>query len=316
MRSLLAILATCLALAGCAADIPYPDLEKKYGNAASRYMELPNGVRVHYRDQGKRDGPTLVMVHGFAASLHTWEPWVARLGPDYRIVTLDLPGHGLTRTPEVYATSLDGHVATVDAVTRKLALPPFVLIGNSMGGATAWNYTLAHPDRVRALVLVNSAGWPRDEAPKSQPLAFRMMRNPVGRAILRNVDPRPVAEPGLKSAYVDETIITDEVVTRYTELARAPGRREMILAQQARPRNPVTPDSFKTIAAATLVMHGDDDTVIPVSDGQALAKAIPGAKLITYPKVGHVPMEQIPDRSAEDLRAFLQGLPAVAAEAK
>lgn len=311
MRGLLAIMAACLALAGCAGDIPYADLEAKYAGPTSRYMDLPGGVRAHYRDEGKADGPVLVMVHGFAASLHTWEPWVARLSDDYRIVTLDLPGHGLTRTPEGYATSLDGHVATVEAVTAKLGLPPFVLIGNSMGGATAWNYALAHPERVRGLVLVNSAGWPRDEAPKSQPFAFRMMRNPLGRAVLRNIDPRPVAEPGLKSAYVDETIITDAVVTRYAEFARAPGRREMILTQQALPRRKVTPESFKAIAAATLVMHGDDDTVIPVADGRSLAGAIPGARLITYPKVGHVPMEQIPDRSAADLRAFVEALEAL-----
>lgn len=309
MRGLWAILLACVTLAGCAGDISYPELESKYASEASRYMTLPSGVRVHYRDQGKSDGPVLVMVHGFAASLHTWEPWVARLGPDYRIITLDLPGHGLTRTPDGYATSLDGHVATVEGVTAKLALPPFVLIGNSMGGATAWNYTLSHPESVRGLVMVNSAGWPRDEAPKSQPLAFRMMRNPVGRAILRNIDPRPIAEPGLKDAYVDETIVTEGLVVRYAELARAPGRREMILAQQAKPRRKVTPETFKAIGVATLVMHGDEDTVIPVADSRALAAAIPGAKLVTYPKAGHVPMEQIPDRSAEDLRAFLQALP-------
>lgn len=309
MRGLWAIILACVALAGCAADIPYERLEAKYANAQSHYMDIPGGVRVHYRDQGKRDGPVLVMVHGFSASLHTWEPWVQRLGADYRIVTLDLPGHGLTRTPAGYATSLDGHVATVEAVTEKLALPRFVLIGNSMGGATAWNYTLAHPDRVRGLVLVNSAGWPRAEAPKSQPLAFKLMRNPVGRAILRRVNPRPVVEPGLKDAYLDESLVTPALVDRYVDFARAPGRRSMLLAQQAAPRRQVTPESFKAIRTPTLVMHGDDDKVIPVADGKGLAGAIPGAKLITYPKVGHVPMEQIPGQSAKDLRAFVEGLP-------
>lgn len=309
MRGLLAIVAACLALAGCAADIPYETLEARYASPASRYADLPGGIRAHYRDQGNADGPVLVMVHGFSASLHTWEPWVERLGADYRIVSLDLPGHGLTRTPDGYATSLDGHVATVEAVTHKLGLPPFVLIGNSMGGATAWNYALAHPDRVRGLVLVNAAGWPRDEAPSRQPLAFRMMRNPVGRAVLRHANPRPVAEPGLREAYLDERLVTEALVTRYVDFARAPGRREMLLAQQATARRKVTPETFKAIAAPTLVMHGDDDSVIPVADGRGLAGAIPGAKLITYPKVGHVPMEQIPDRSARDVRAFVESLP-------
>ena len=87
--------------------IPFATLEARYANPASRYMDLPGGLHVHYRDQGNPKGPPIVMVHGFSASLHTWEPWVARLGKDYRIVTLDLPAHGLTRAPATYVTSMD-----------------------------------------------------------------------------------------------------------------------------------------------------------------------------------------------------------------
>ena len=83
-------------------DTPYATLEATYANAESQFMDLPGGVRVHYRDEGNAAGPTLVLVHGFSASLHTWEPWVARLGGDYRIISLDLPGHGLTRAPQGY----------------------------------------------------------------------------------------------------------------------------------------------------------------------------------------------------------------------
>ncbi|WP_309645023.1 alpha/beta hydrolase [Phenylobacterium sp.] len=303
------MLAAAVLLAGCAADIPYADLEAKYANPASRYLTLPSGVRVHYRDQGKADGPTLVLLHGFSASLHTWEPWVGELGSDYRVVSLDLPGHGLTRVPDGYGLSTDGNVAVVQGVARELRLPPFVLMGNSMGGGVAWNYALAHPDRLRGLVLVNSAGWPRAEAAESRPLAFKMMGNPVGRAVLRNVNPRPVAEPGLKDAYLDESLVTEALVDRYVDFARAPGRRALLLAPRSEPREPVTPAVFGRIATPTLVIHGDDDKVIPVADGRALAGAIPGAKLVTYPKVGHVPMEQIASRSAADVRTFLEGLP-------
>ncbi len=116
MSRLARFLALCLgllALAGCAKTIPYSTLEARYASPASRYMDLPGGLHVHYRDQGRRDGPVLVLVHGFSASLHAWEPWVQRLSPDYRIVSLDLPGHGLTRAPDDYVPSTANSVAVV-----------------------------------------------------------------------------------------------------------------------------------------------------------------------------------------------------------
>jgi alpha-beta hydrolase superfamily lysophospholipase len=114
-------------------DIPFKTLEAKYANSASRYLDLPSGVHMHYRDQGNAKGPVLVLVHGFSASLHTWEPWVGLLGGQYRIITLDLPGHGLTRAPADYQPSIDAYADLVAQATARLNAPRFVLAGNSMG---------------------------------------------------------------------------------------------------------------------------------------------------------------------------------------
>lgn len=292
------------------ADIPYATLEAKYANAASRYVELDNGVRVHYRDQGRRDGPVLVMVHGFSASLHTWEPWVQRLGADYRIVTLDLPGHGLTRAPEGFAQTRLGYVPIVEATTRKLGLEKFVLIGNSMGGGVTWNYALAHPDRVQGIVLVDAAGWPRqgDEG-KDGPLVFKVLRNPVGRALLKDLDVSAMTRAGLRDAFEPTPDMADDaMVARYVDMARAPGHRDIILGLMSAfdPAESATPDKLAKIAVPTLVMHGDTDKLIPVGDAKRFGDAIPGATVIVYEKTGHVPMEQIADRSAADLDAWLK----------
>lgn len=313
----LAVLAAALiaaTLAGCARDIPYETLKAKYANPTSKFVTLENGVNVHYRDQGRADGPPLVLVHGFAANLDTWEPWVARLGDTYRVVSLDLPAHGLTVTPPDYMMSTAGQVEVIDQLTRKLGLTPFVLAGNSMGGGASWNFALSHPDRLRGLILVASVG-PRppevEGAPPREgpPAVFRVMANPVGRAALRSLNPRPLAEPGLKRAYIDESLVTPALVDRYVDLALAPGRREMILAgRQGRPS--ASPDAVKGVSTPTLVMHGEKDVVVPPEVGRRLAELIPGARLIIYPEAGHVPMEQIPDRSAADVRAFIESLPA------
>ncbi|WP_304191383.1 alpha/beta fold hydrolase [Phenylobacterium aquaticum] len=315
LRALVLALAA-LTLGACAKDIPYATLKAKYTTSASRFVELPGGVDVHYRDQGNPAGSPIILVHGFAANLDTWEPWVKRLGPNHRVVTLDLAAHGLTTVPAGYKLSNEGQVAIVDGVAQTLKLDHFALAGNSMGGGVAWAYTLAHPDKVSALILVDSAGAPVDPAAMKKkggpPIVFVLLRNPLGRALLRQINPRPLAEKGLKQAYIDQSLVTPQLVDRYVELALAPGHRDLLLNAQGGPRKPATAETFKAIHAPTLVMHGEADTVIPVAAGKALAAAIPGAKLILYPGVGHVPMEQIPDKSAADLEAFLATVPAVA----
>lgn len=308
LRLLLAALAA-LALAGCVApDIPFERLEAKYASPASRYMELPGDLRVHYRDEGPREAPAIVLVHGFAASLHAWEPWVQRLSGEYRVVSLDLPGHGLTRAPGDYAASTSRSVAVVDDLTRRLGIERFVLGGNSMGGAVAWNYALSQPGRLRGLVLVDAAGWP-DAGRGGGPAVFKLLGNPVGRLFLRNADPGLMAEKGLKQAYGDDRLVTDSLVTRYVELARAPGHRAILTGGRGAESKPVTPETFSAIRTPTLVMTGEKDALIPAAHARGFAGAIPGAKLVVYPEGGHVPMEQLPDRSAADLRAFLVGLP-------
>jgi pimeloyl-ACP methyl ester carboxylesterase len=285
-------------------DIPYDSLEAKYDSPASRYMDLGGGVRVHYRDEGRRDGPTLVLLHGYSASLQAWEPWVKALADDYRVITLDLPGHGLTRADQGYAAGREGYDAVVDQVTTRLGARRFTLGGNSMGGGVAWRYAMAHPDRIDALVLVDAAGWP--SVSKDRPLIFKILQQPLGRAILKNIDTRPLIQQGLQAAYLEPRLVTPELVDRYVELARAPGHRDILLSLQTGANGVATPRLLSTIKAPTLVMFGQQDKLIPAADGQRFASAIPDSTLILYPDVGHVPMEQIPDRSVRDLKAWLK----------
>jgi pimeloyl-ACP methyl ester carboxylesterase len=302
-----ALLSGCVSLA--TGDIPYASLRAKYAAPGSRFIDMPGGLKVRYRDEGPREAPALVLVHGFSASLDAWQAWEARLSPDYRVISLDLPGHGLTEAPGAYAPSIDAYADLVDDLAGRLGVTSYVVAGNSMGGATAWDDALRHADHVRALVLVDAAGWPGDRRAGGPPLAAGLMRSGVGRAMLRHVDTRPMATSGLKSAYVDQSLVTPALVDRYVDFSRAPGHRDMLLRIRSRPATPITAATFAAIAKPTLVLHGEADALIPLADGKAFAAAIPGARLITYPGVGHVPMEQIPDRSAADLRDFLKSLP-------
>ncbi|MDQ0465280.1 pimeloyl-ACP methyl ester carboxylesterase [Caulobacter ginsengisoli] len=287
-------------------DLPWKTLQAKYQNAASRYVDLPGGLHVHYRDQGNPKGPVLVLVHGFSANVDTWEPWVKRLGGTYRIVSLDLPGHGLTQAPPGFQVGPTTFLDVVQGVVDHLKLQKFVLAGNSMGGAVAWNYALVHPERLDGLVLVDAGGWAHPQEGRDGPVIFKVMANPIGRALLHNLDARGLTKAGLEDAYLDKTLVTDALVDRYVDLARAPGHRDILFGLQATFRDPATPQKLAVIKIPTLVMHGRQDKLVPFADGEAFAKAIPGATLDAYGQVGHVPMEQIPDRSAANLDSWIK----------
>ena len=309
-------------------DIPYETLASRYESAASRYADLPGGIRMHYRDEGEPAAPVLLLVHGFSASLHTWEPWVERLTTgwgdvsDYRVISIDLPGHGLTRAPAGYQGSIENFRDAVEAFTRAQGLEHFILAGSSMGGNVAWEYALAHPEQVQGLILVDAAGWQetRGEFDEDPPV-FRILRNPVLGPLLRDLDNTSLTRGGLEAAYVDPAFVTDALVTRYSELSRAPGHREILLdiTLGFRERNYATPERLAALSMPVLVMTGAQDRIVPPSQAQQFADAIPGARLISYENIGHVPQEEAADQSALDVHEFayevLAEEPTCAAEA-
>ncbi|MEQ9506566.1 MAG: alpha/beta hydrolase [Hyphomonas sp.] len=290
------------------ADIPYEQLEAVYANSDSRYLAFGDDMRVHFRDVGPRDAPVIILVHGFSASLHTWDGWVSNLKRDYRVISVDLPGHGLSRCIDNSQIGPDQFIDTVQRVANTLEIERFTLAGNSMGGSAAWNYALAHPERLDGLVLVDAAGWPRTEdESKDRPLAFRLLDISLARRVMQDLDLTSIIRDGLEDSFGDPAFVTDEMVERYASLARAPCHREalMELGSGSAGRVDATPELLSAITTPTLVMHGEQDNLIPVEHGRNFAAAIPGAELILYAGVGHLPQEEIPDISAGDLRAFL-----------
>jgi pimeloyl-ACP methyl ester carboxylesterase len=300
----LALVALWLKLRG--PDIPYATLEAKYTNGTSHFVDLPGGFRVHYQDDGDPTLPVLVLLHGFGDSYTSWEGWVPVLKPQFRVISLDFPGHGLTRAPEGYQLTGVGLADLVDAFAAQLALPPFAVAGNSMGGGVAWQFAVRHPERLSALILVDAAGFPNEKPPGELPLAFKILKYPIGRALLRNIDNRPLIDSGLKVDVYDKSVITPALVDRWAEFQRAPGHRAILMALNPLGFNQATAAALQNIKVPTLILHGDSDVLIEPASAQKFAAAIPGAKVIIYPKVGHLPQIEIPQRSAADVAAFLR----------
>ncbi len=294
-----------MTMGGCATnEMPYGALTRQYGLPSSQTFEPSPGVRVHYTDEGNREGRTLILVHGFAASVHAWRPWAERLSADFRIVAIDLPGHGLTQTPDGYRATLTSNAALIDALANAIGVRSFVLAGNSIGGTVALAYSMMRGGRLEGLVLIDAAGWP--ETASGPPLFVDLLDNPVGRWFIKLFNPRLFASGGLKSAYRNEALVTDAVVDRYVDLAMAEGHRDVLLTQDMEAKPKWTPVDFHAIRVPTLVMAGEEDALIPADDSRKIAAAIPGARLVIYPDGGHLPMEQLPDATVKDLRAFLE----------
>jgi pimeloyl-ACP methyl ester carboxylesterase len=304
------VLATALVVAGAVAYTPElskDDLEAKYAGAPSKFVVLPSGARVHYRDRGS--GPVLVLVHGSLASLHTWEPWVRVLGSQFRVITLDMPGHGLTGPVPNEDYSLDGMVTFLDEFRKKLGLGRFALAGNSMGGTISWRFALAHPDAVSALVLLDSAGvdhlLSRQDRPEL-PIGFKILRLPVLNRIAEYITPRRVVEKSLLGILEDPKQVTPAMIDRCWDLLRYPGNRRAARLRNDAPLHVELAERLGELRTPTLILWGEKDKLRGPPAARIFTARIPGSKLVIYPGVGHLPMEERPARSAADALEFLK----------
>ena len=283
------------------------ELVPKYALAPSQFVELASGAFAHVRDQGNPEGPVFVLIHGSNASLHTWEPWVAQLRDKYRIVTMDMPGHGLTGAVPGDDYSRSGMVTFTHDVLGKLGLSHYAIGGNSMGGGVAAQYAEDYPDEITALILVDAAGLPRQANPDEKvPLAFRLARMPIINHIMLYVSPRQMFAEGVRKVFVDQSRVTEAMIDRYYDLNLYEGNR---YATMLRFQLPFDDDKLVArlgeIKVPTLILWGDKDGLIPVANAQEFGRRIAGSKVVIYPDVGHIPMEEVAEKSAADVDDFL-----------
>jgi len=299
-----ALLLLSLLLLGCQAfRSPSPDqLRERYMDPGSRMVEVA-GVELHLRDEG--EGPTLILLHGASASLHTWEPWARSLRGDHRVLSLDLPPSGLTGPHPEERYDPEAYLALVNGVLDHAGVDEAILVGNSLGGYIAARYASRHPERVRGLVLISPAGYPQE-----LPWPLRLLTLPVLGRIHSWITPRWMVERGVASAYGDPGRIRPGVVDRYWELLRAPGNRSGMrrLARTMDELRDREPEWVEDIRVPTLVVWGGADTFTPVELAHRWKEDLPQMELVILEGVGHVAMEELPARSLEVVRPFLADL--------
>ena len=142
-------------------DRPVEELIPLYANKDSKFMPIL-GMKVHYRDEGvATDTLPLILLHGMSSSLNTWDSVVIDLKSHKRVISLDLPGFGLTGPSPENAYNFPYYSKFIDSFATRLKIKRFILVGNSMGGAISWNYALHNPSGLAKMVLVDAAGYPK-----------------------------------------------------------------------------------------------------------------------------------------------------------
>ncbi|MSP42311.1 MAG: alpha/beta hydrolase, partial [Alphaproteobacteria bacterium] len=262
-------------------------------------------ARVHYRDQGNIASQTLLLLHGAASSLLTWEGWVKALSGRYRIISVDLPGHGMTGRVAGDDYSDAAALAFLKAFTDKLELRRFVLAGNSWGGELAGAFAIENPRRVTHLILIDAWGAAVPEGERKIPLAFQLMGKPVIGDLLAWVTPRSIAAERVHSVYGDPGKVSDALIDSFYDMVRHEGNRQARKMRARLPRGLLLEGRLKEIRQPTLIMWGGKDGLLPPAMGEQFDKDVPHSTLHVFENAGHVPMEEIPDESAAVAEAFI-----------
>jgi len=283
-----------------APDIAVEELKIKYANEESEFLPI-DGMDVHYRIEGQ--GDTLLLIHGTAASLHTWDGWTEVLKNDFTIIRLDLPAFGLTGPDPQARYTLLGYAEFIHAFMNKLGIEKYSMAGNSLGGGIAWNVAALYPESIEKMILIDPNGLPKDGPVSS---IFQLAQNPITAALLKKLTPRSIIAGNLKEVYHDDTKVSDALVDRYHNMTRRTGNRQAFV-DRANTVNEFDKSLFRNIESETLIQWGRHDEWIPLSDAALFNSYIANSQVIIYENAGHVPMEEIPEQTAEDARKFLKG---------
>ena len=252
---------------------------------------------------GPTDAPeTLLFLHGWAGSKELWRHTLALLPPQHRAIALDLPGTGATPLPMAMQT-IPQMALWVAEVCERLGLADITLIGHSLGGNLAAEVCLLSPGLVRRLVMVDAA-----LDPKSLPIRARWpLRRPFGLAALAalRLALAPIALWGWRIPSECQVGFWQGQARRaYWYLRANPSDRALRVQLQALSDNPMLAARLVELSLPILILHGDLDLMVPVAEAHGLARTLRHARLVTFPRGHHSPMDTNPDEFVQAITDF------------
>ncbi|MEV8630245.1 alpha/beta fold hydrolase [Streptosporangium sp. NPDC051023] len=261
-----------------------------------------DGGSVHVRQDGPHDGPTLVLIHGLAASTSWWDPLVPMLAKSYRVIRIDLLGHGRSAKPAGGGYAIPEQGRRVGEALDRLGVKHAVVVGHSTGGSVATALAEQRRDLVTALALIDSG--PRLDAFISDGFVGRLLFVPVVGQLLWRLRTDGIVRQGLDTAFsrrgyqVPQQLVDDVRGMTYHALTTTSRAAEDYLTQRT------LPERLASLGKPLLVIFGEADRRWR-SSSAADYRAVPGARVELLSDVGHSPMLEDPQRTASSLLAFI-----------
>jgi pimeloyl-ACP methyl ester carboxylesterase len=275
-------------------------------------MELDSrtlhGRRVAFRRAGT--GPTIFLIHGITNSCQSWEPAMLRLARDYDVIAPDLPGHG-DSDRQRGDHSLGAHANMMRDLLAVLEVERATVVGHSLGGGVAMQFSYQFPELVERLVLVSSGGLGREVSPLIRSAAL-----PFAEQVLPLLTARPLIDagsalagllgrvglqPGADLAEVSRGIASLGDTERRAAFVRTVRSVMSPLGQRVTANDRL----YLAEATPTLIVWGDRDPIIPAAHGLDAHERLPDSRLEIFEGSGHFPQLDDPERFAELLADFV-----------
>jgi pimeloyl-ACP methyl ester carboxylesterase len=285
------------------ADVSFAEVRTSVPNSDYSHFADIDGVQIHYQEKGT--GTPLVLIHGYTSSTYSWKDVFEPLAKSFHVIAVDLKGFGFSGKPDGDYTRR-AQAMLVTHLLDHLHIEKAWLCGNSMGGEVALNVALANPQRVGGLILVDSAGV---EVPGEGSIAPEYLLIPgVGRVLIAlSLTSDKLVREGLEKSFYDQSKVTaHRVAYYYRPLKTRGGQLAALRARTQWPLFPVESDLGK-INVPTLILWGAQDQLIPLAAGHKLSSLIKDSKLVIFDSCGHLPQEEMPARTGDEITKFIAG---------
>jgi len=271
-------------------------------DSSKRSIALPNGESLAYIDMGKRSGPAVVLIHGYTDNARDWVPMLPYLSKRYRLILVDIRGHGASSKPECCYTRLD-FAYDIKLLLDALGVRKADIVGHSLGSIIAQTFAEYWPERTAHVVLISSTGGMPPDRPKKAP------QFDFAAEIRKLKEPIEPDSPFMIAWWDSPTPVDPDFIRRQRkDAAGIPLRVWLAVLDQALPSNNAFGDLQSTLPrlkAPTLLIWGNNDPIMEEDVRQSLRDALPKAQVKVFEGLGHNPFWEDPRGVAQVINGFL-----------
>ena len=285
-------------------DVSWPESTKLIYHPEYSWFTTIDGVRIHYQEAGDQNAPPMILIHGFISSTLVWsEVFLPLARAGFHVIAPDLPGYGYSEKPRDGEYTIKSQAQAVVGLMDRLGIEKATVVGASYGAAIAATIALDHPERVERLVLIGAVS---NDEPKKK-ILLSIARLPLIGDIVTPLflGSRWILRKRMEHVYRRLRIPVDEqmIAARHHLLATANTHRAMIRSARRWSANRISRDAH-LIRQPTMLIWGEVDTHIPLSEGLRLRDAMPNARLIVFRNCGHLPPAEYPQKFVDLLAEF------------